>query len=84
MDFVCEDLRRLIVNAAYHLTDQDVPTKAYVDFVDPFYPSFFGFIKSKGYCKDANLKIDDFGLGKTPHLPDPKGSPEWNFRPVPE
>ena len=75
MDFVSEDLRRLIVNAAYHLTGQEVPTKADVAFVDPFYPSFYGFIQVKNYWKDAGLKLEDLGLGRTPHLPDPKGSP---------
>lgn len=84
VDFVSEDLRRMIVNAAYHLTGRDVPEKANVDFVDPFYPSFYGFIREKNYWKDANLKPSDFALGKTPHMPDPKGSPEWNFRPVPK
>lgn len=84
VDFVSEDLRRLVVNAAYHLTQRDVPSKADVEFVDAFYPSFFGFIKSKDYWKNTNVKIADFDLGKTPHLPDPKGSPEWNFRPVPQ
>jgi hypothetical protein len=83
VDFVSEDLRRLIVNAAYHLTGQEVPTKADVAFVDPFYPSFYGFIQVKNYWKDAGLKLEDLGLGRTPHLPDPKGSPAWNFRPTP-
>ena len=83
VDFVSEDLRRLIVNAAYHLTGRDVPSNADVTFVDPFYPSFYGFIREKNYWKDAHLKLSDLGLGKTPHLPDPKGSPEWNFRPTP-
>ena len=83
VDFVSEGLRRLIVNAAYHLTGQDVPDKADVDFVDPFYPSFYGFIRDEKHFSNANLKPEDFGLGKTPHMPDPKGSPEWNFRPVP-
>lgn len=84
VDFVSEDLRRLVVNAVFFLTDKDVPAKADVDFVDPFYPSFFGFIKSKEYWPAVNKTPADFGLGKTPHLADPKGSPEWNFRPVPD
>ena len=83
VDFVSEDLRRLIVNAAYHLTGRDVPSNADVAFVDPFYPSFYGFIRVENYWKDANLRLEDLGLGKTPHLPDPQGSPEWNFRPTP-
>lgn len=86
VDLVNEDLRRMIVNAAYFLTGQEVPEKANVDYVDPFYPSFYGFIKEKTqpkYWQQANLQPEDFGLGKTPHLPDPNGSPEWKFRPMP-
>lgn len=84
VDFVSEDLRRLIVNAAYHLTGQTVPENADVSFVDPFYPSFYGFIRIDNYWKNHNLKAEDFGLGKTPHMPDPPGTPEWKFRPFPE
>lgn len=83
VDLVNQDLRRLIVNGAYHLTGQEVPHKADVSFVDPFYPSFFGFIKGTEYWPAANLSPEDFALGKTPHLPDPNGSPVWNFRSVP-
>jgi hypothetical protein len=81
VDFVDENLRRLIVNAAYYLTDQEVPERADVDFVDPFYPSFYGFIRDEGYFRALNLKPEDFDLGKSPTIPDPKGSPEWNHRP---
>ncbi len=81
VDFVDENLRRLIVNAAYHLTGNPVPAKADVDFVDPFYPSFFGFINQPEYFKKLNIKPEDFGLGKSPKIPDPAGSPEWKFRP---
>lgn len=85
VDFLSEDLRRLIVNAAYHLTGRDVPEKANVDFVDPFYPSFYGFIRDKDYWRSHNVKVEDYGLGKSgPVMPDPKGTPEWNFRPVRE
>lgn len=83
VDFADEDLRRMIVNAAYFLTDQDVPAKADVQFVDPFYPSFYGFINDKDYWKSHNLKPSDFGLGKSPSMPDPKGSPTWTHRPMP-
>ncbi len=83
VDFADEDLRRMIVNAAYFLTDQDVPSKADVQFVDPFYPSFYGFINDKEYWKGHNLKPSDFGLGKSPSMPDPKGSPTWTHRPMP-
>ncbi len=80
VDFVDEDLRRLIVNAAYFLLDRPVPEKAKVDFVDPFHPSFYGFIKEPNYWKNAGLKPADFGLGKSPKLPDPPNSPSWPFR----
>jgi hypothetical protein len=84
VDFVDEDLRRLIVNAVYFLTGSDVPEKADVDYVDPFYPTFYGFINDKDYYKNLNWKPTDLGLGKSPHREDPPGSPKWPFRPVPE
>jgi hypothetical protein len=30
------------------------------------------------------MQAEDYGLGKTPHAPDPKGTPDWAFRDVPE
>ncbi|MDA1231004.1 MAG: ThuA domain-containing protein [Planctomycetota bacterium] len=83
LDFVDEDLRRLIVNASIQLTGGQVPEKADVDYVDPFYPTFFCFINDKEYYKTMNMKPEDFGLGKAPHRPDPPGNPAWPFRPVP-
>ena len=83
VDLLNEGLRRIVVNAAYYLTGREVPEKANVEFVDPYYPSFFGFINDKTYWPNANLKPDDFGLGKSPKMPDPKGSPEWPYRPTP-
>ena len=83
VDLLNEDLRRLIINAACHLLDRDVPEKANVDVVDPFYPSFYGFINDKTYWKNANMQPEDYGMGKSPHLPDPPGSPAWPFRPIP-
>ena len=81
-DFVKEDMRRLIVNASYHLMGLDVPEKAKVNFVDPFYPSFYGFWKKKDgdKWKERALVPSDFGLGKDPAAVDPPGSPEWGFR----
>ncbi len=81
LDFVDENLRRLIVNASYHLTGLEVPQKADVQYVDPFYPSFYGFVPDKDYWKNQNLQPADFGLGKSPALSDPPGSPKWPFRP---
>ena len=82
VDFVSEDLRRLIVNAAFHLTGLEVPKKADVAYVDPYYPSFYGFIRDKNFWPSQDLQPADFGLGKSPALPDPKGSPKWPFRPM--
>lgn len=84
VDFVDEDLRRLIVNASIYLTGGEVPEKADVDYVDPFYPTFYGFINDPNYYKTLNWKPADFDLGKAPHREDPPGSPMWPFRPVPE
>ena len=45
VDFQCEDLRRLVVNAALWCIEQEdqIPDRANVDFVDPFQPTPFGF-----------------------------------------
>lgn len=43
VDFASADLRRLIVNAAYHLTGLEVPEQADVRPVGPFQPTMFGF-----------------------------------------
>jgi hypothetical protein len=80
VDLVSEDLRRLVLNASYFLTGLEVPEKADVALIDPFYPSFFGFIKDETYWPGRNLKPADFGLGKSVPAMDPKGSPEWPFR----
>jgi len=82
VDLVNEDLRRLLVNGAYFLTGLDVPEKADVAYVDPFYPSFYGFIRDKAHWPGLDMQPADFGIGKSPALPDPKGSPSWNFRPT--
>lgn len=76
VDFMSEDLRRLIVNASYSLTGIDVPAKADVAFVDEFKPAFYGFIQEKDYWKTQNLTPASFQLGKSPILPNPAGSPE--------
>ncbi len=83
-DFVSEGLRRIVVNAAYHLTGLEVPAEADVDYVDPFYPSFYGFIRDKEWFKGLDMQAEDYGLGKTPHAPDPPGSPDWPHRPMPK
>ena len=64
VDLRWEDLRRLFVNAAYHLTGLDVPEKANVTPIDPFDPSFFGFQK-KDYFTRRKLMVSDFRLGSS-------------------
>ncbi|MFZ4767940.1 MAG: ThuA domain-containing protein [Roseimicrobium sp.] len=65
VDFADANLRRLIVNAAYHLTGLPVPQNADVAFVDPFEPTFYSGLKSD-YYKQLNRKPSDYGLGKSP------------------
>lgn len=81
VDFVSEGLRRVVVNAAYHLTGLKIPAKADVEYVDAFYPSFYGFIRDKNWFKDLDMQAEDYGLGKKPHVVDPPGTPHWPFRP---
>ena len=84
VDLVSEDLRRLLVNAAFFLTGLNVPDNADVSYVDPFYPSFYGFIRDKEFWPGQDMQAEDYGLGKTPHATDPKGTPNWPFRPSPK
>ena len=59
----------MIVNAAYFLTGQNVPEHADVAYVDPFYPSFYGFIREKEHWPSLDMQPSDYGLGKAhPHL----------------
>ena len=78
-DFADEDLRRLIVNAALHLTSQPVPDKADVTPVDPFQPTGFKNIDEKeypGFYKTRNLKPADYVLGKSPSTGLPSATPK--------
>lgn len=95
VDFLCEDLRRLVVNAAYHLLKIPVPPKADVRFVDDFEPTFYGFIPNPGqgrnappsgeksYFEKRNLRVADFQLGRSAStgLPENIKVPE-SYRPV--
>jgi hypothetical protein len=83
IDFLSNDLRRLVINAALFLTDQEVPDESDVDFVDPFYPAFYGFIRDKYYYPDMNRRPEDYGPGKSPVAFDPPGTPDWPYRPSP-
>lgn len=61
-DLQKEDLRRLFVNACYYLLDLPVPDRADVAYIDPFVPSFYGFME-KDYFLRRGLKVSDFRLG---------------------
>ncbi|MFK5924064.1 MAG: ThuA domain-containing protein [Verrucomicrobiota bacterium] len=78
-DLVNTDLRRLVINAAYSLTGLTVPAMADVTLVDPYNPSFYGFIRTEGHWPKRALRPTDFGLGKTTVADDPKGTPKWRY-----
>lgn len=65
VDFKSEDLRRLVVNAVFHLTGLEVPAEADVEPVDPFDPTFYSRNPAEYYA-ERNLVPADFGLGKSP------------------
>lgn len=65
VDLLSEDLRRLVVNAAIHLVGAEVPAEANVAFVDPFRPTFYGFVRDPAAFPGRALKPADFALGKT-------------------
>ncbi len=79
VDFLNEDLRRLVVNAAHFLCGKRVPEKADVTPVDGFQPTFYRVIKQKGYYKNRNLQVSDFALGSTAStgLPDDNIPAVW-------
>jgi mono/diheme cytochrome c family protein/glucose/arabinose dehydrogenase len=65
IDFADEDLRRLLVNAAYQLVGFKVPEKANVGYIDAFEPTFYGNNSGEHY-KKLNRKPADYTLGKSP------------------
>ncbi len=78
VDFADEDLRRLTLNAVFHLLGMEIPGEVDVAYVDPFAPSFYSALKADHY-KQLNRKPADYGLGKSPAtsdlvIPDPKAS----------
>ncbi|MCF6313883.1 MAG: ThuA domain-containing protein [Verrucomicrobiales bacterium] len=78
-DLLNADLRRLVINAAYNLTNLEVPAEADVTLVDPYNPSFYGFIKAEGHWAKRALRPADFGLGKATEADDPEGTPKWKY-----
>ncbi|MEM6469794.1 MAG: hypothetical protein AAF802_09605 [Planctomycetota bacterium] len=79
VDLLNEGLRRMVVNAVFFLLEQPVPEEADVSFVDDYKPSFYGFIREKGYFKELNLQPSEYSLGRFRQVEDPKGTPEWKF-----
>jgi type 1 glutamine amidotransferase len=65
VDLKNEDLRRLIVNAAYFLSGLNLPAKADVSIVDPYEPTMYGFNSAADFYKNRNLKVSDLTLGKS-------------------
>jgi type 1 glutamine amidotransferase len=57
VDFQCEDLRRLVVNASYWLTGLEVPAKADATIVGEYQPLYFGFGKFTKGLKPADLEL---------------------------
>jgi hypothetical protein len=53
-----EGVRRLLVNAAYHLLDRPVPDKSNVDLVGIYQPSAY-VSHDDEYWEQKNLKIAD-------------------------
>lgn len=61
VDFQNEDLRRLLVNAAFWgvgLEDQ-IPEEADVRFVDPYEPTFFGFDEHQEGLRPSDFALQD-------------------------
>lgn len=63
IDFLSDDLRRLLVNVVYEFSGKEVPAKADVHFVDSFEPSFYGFVDNEAWVA-RKLHPADFALGQ--------------------
>ena len=75
-DFADESLRRLVVNAALHLTGLKVPDKSDVAYIDRFQPTNYSAVGEKDYYKNINLKPADYGLGQSPSTGLPGNPPK--------
>ena len=58
-DFVNEEARRILVNAAYYLLDLEVPEEADVTLVGTYNPSAYSFHTDE-YWEDKGLRVADF------------------------
>lgn len=83
-DFADEDLRRLFINTALHLTGQKIPDKADVTPVDPWVPTRFKNIQTKDFYKNRNLKPSDYVLGQSPATGLPQEAPKPAAPPAPK
>jgi len=63
VDLLSADLRRLLVNVVYEFSGKAVPAKADVRFVDPFEPSFYGFVDNDAWAA-RKLRPSNFALGQ--------------------
>jgi len=59
VDLLDEEVRRLFVNATYHLLDMDVPEAASVELVGAYEPSSYAF-HDDAYWDEKGLKVEDF------------------------
>ncbi len=57
-DMLSEGVRRLMVNAAYHMLDMEVPAEADVAIVGEFAPSAYNF-QSDEYWEEKDLRVAD-------------------------
>jgi len=58
-DMVNEGVRRLLVNAAFHLLNLEVPEQANVELVGDFQPSAYSF-HDDAHWYEKQLKVEDF------------------------
>lgn len=65
-DFDDENLRRLLLNAAFFLTGVEIPEKTDVSYIDPFQASAFRNHRTSDYYRALNLKPSDYDYGKSP------------------
>ncbi len=65
VDWLEEDIRRLMINAALYLTghEKEIPAKANVDFIGSYKPTPFGSLTDDEWNKLA-LRPADFGLNR--------------------
>ena len=63
-DMESEGVRRLFVNASYHLLGLDVPENSVVSYVGNYAPSAYSFHTDE-YWQEKNLKVEDFMTSAT-------------------